>query len=59
MIRYLLKSGWTLDKTAPRHVKSNADGTMLDLCYMSITRDGVARVEEETILRRPSSNLGA
>ncbi len=38
MIRYLLKSGWTLDKTAERHVKSNADGTMLDFCYMSITR---------------------
>jgi RimJ/RimL family protein N-acetyltransferase len=38
MIRYLLKSGWSLDKTAERHVKSQIDGTMLDLCYMSISR---------------------
>jgi RimJ/RimL family protein N-acetyltransferase len=38
MIRYLLKSGWTLDKTAARHVKSTTDGAMLDLCYLSITR---------------------
>jgi RimJ/RimL family protein N-acetyltransferase len=39
MIRYLLKSGWTLDKAAARHVKSNVDGTMLDLCFLSITRE--------------------
>jgi RimJ/RimL family protein N-acetyltransferase len=39
IIHYLLKSGWHLDKTIPRHVKSHADGTMLDLCFFSITRD--------------------
>jgi RimJ/RimL family protein N-acetyltransferase len=39
MIRYLLKSGWTVDKTAERHVKSQADGTMLDLCFVSLSRD--------------------
>jgi RimJ/RimL family protein N-acetyltransferase len=39
MVRFLLRSGYTLDKTIPRHVKSNTDGAMLDLCYMSITRD--------------------
>lgn len=39
IIHYLLKSGWTQDKTLKRHVKSQADGTMLDLCYFSITRD--------------------
>ncbi len=39
IIHYLLKTGWTLDKTIPRHVKSNADGTMLDLCYFSQTRE--------------------
>jgi RimJ/RimL family protein N-acetyltransferase len=39
MIRYLLKSGWTLDKTAARHVKSSTDGTMLDLCFLSCTRE--------------------
>jgi RimJ/RimL family protein N-acetyltransferase len=39
IIHYLLRSGWTLDKTIPRHIKSNADGSMLDLCFFSITRD--------------------
>jgi RimJ/RimL family protein N-acetyltransferase len=39
IIHYLLKSGWNLDKTIPRHVKSHTDGTMLDLCYFSITRE--------------------
>ena len=39
MIRYLLKSGWTLEKTAARHVKSQTDGTMLDLCFLSLTRE--------------------
>ena len=39
MIRYLIKSGWTLDKTAERHVKSSSDGAMLDLCFLSITRE--------------------
>ena len=36
---YLFKSGWTLDKTVPAHVKSHADGAMLDLCFFSLTRD--------------------
>lgn len=39
IIHYLLRSGWHLDKTIPQHVKSNADGSMLDLCYFSLTRD--------------------
>jgi RimJ/RimL family protein N-acetyltransferase len=39
MIRYLLKSGWTLDKTVERHVKSYSDNTMLDLCFLSLSRD--------------------
>jgi RimJ/RimL family protein N-acetyltransferase len=39
IIHYLLKSGWALDKTIPRHVKSHADGSMLDLCFFSITRE--------------------
>jgi RimJ/RimL family protein N-acetyltransferase len=39
IIHYLLKSGWNLDRTIPRHVKSHTDGTMLDLCYFSITRE--------------------
>jgi RimJ/RimL family protein N-acetyltransferase len=40
MIFYLLKYGWVLDRTADRHVKSQADGSMLDLCFLSLSRDG-------------------
>jgi RimJ/RimL family protein N-acetyltransferase len=39
IIHYLLKSGWTLDQKLERNVKSQSDGTMLDLCLFSITRD--------------------
>jgi [ribosomal protein S5]-alanine N-acetyltransferase len=39
IIHYLLKTGWTLDKTLKQHVKSHADGTMLDLCLFSQSRD--------------------
>jgi RimJ/RimL family protein N-acetyltransferase len=39
IIHYFHKSGWTLDKTMTRQVKSLADGTMLDLCFFSITRE--------------------
>ena len=36
---FLLRRGWSLDKTVPRHVRSHADGTMLDLCFFSFSRD--------------------
>jgi RimJ/RimL family protein N-acetyltransferase len=39
IIYYMLKTGWKLDKTIKGHVKSQADGSMLDLCYFSITRE--------------------
>jgi RimJ/RimL family protein N-acetyltransferase len=39
IIHYLLKSGWTQDRTLKGHVKSQADGAVLDLCYFSISRD--------------------
>lgn len=39
MINSLRKSGWNLDKTVKAHVKSNADGSPLDLCFFSLTRD--------------------
>jgi RimJ/RimL family protein N-acetyltransferase len=39
MIRYLLKSGWHLDKTVERHAKSQTSDAMLALCYLSITRE--------------------
>lgn len=35
VIRYLFKTGLTLDAKVERHVKSQIDGTMLDLCYFS------------------------
>ena len=39
IIHYLRKTGWTLDQTLPRNVKSQSDGSMLDMCFFSITRD--------------------
>jgi RimJ/RimL family protein N-acetyltransferase len=39
IIHYLIRSGWKLDKTIPKHVKSHIDGTMLDLCFFRQTRD--------------------
>jgi RimJ/RimL family protein N-acetyltransferase len=39
VVHYLLKTGWNLDKTIARHVKSHADGSMLDLCFFSLTRE--------------------
>jgi RimJ/RimL family protein N-acetyltransferase len=39
IIHYLVKTGWKLEKTLERHVKSHADGTMLDLCFFSQSRD--------------------
>ena len=39
IIGYLEKTGWTLNHTLKNHVKSHADGTMVDLCLYSITRE--------------------
>jgi RimJ/RimL family protein N-acetyltransferase len=39
IIHYLLKSGWSLDQTLPRSVKSQTGGGMLDLCCFSMSRD--------------------
>ena len=39
IIHYLLKSGWVLDRTIERHVKSHSDDRMLDLCFFSLTRE--------------------
>jgi RimJ/RimL family protein N-acetyltransferase len=39
IIHYLRKTGWTLDQTLQRNVKSQFDGSMLDMCFFSITRD--------------------
>jgi RimJ/RimL family protein N-acetyltransferase len=39
IIHYLRKTGWTLDRTLERNVKSQSDGSILDMCFFSITRD--------------------
>jgi RimJ/RimL family protein N-acetyltransferase len=39
IIAYLEKTGWTLNQTLKAHVKSHADGTMIDLRLYSITRE--------------------
>jgi RimJ/RimL family protein N-acetyltransferase len=39
VIHYMLSTGWKLDKTVKQHVKSRADGTMLDLCFFSLSRE--------------------
>lgn len=39
IIDTLLKAGWILNRTLYRHAKSYSDGTMLDLCLLSISRD--------------------
>jgi RimJ/RimL family protein N-acetyltransferase len=38
-IDYLLKAGWQLDNAAAHRIRSNADGSMLDLSSLSLTRD--------------------
>ena len=39
IIHYLKKTGWVLERTNERHVKSRTDDRMLDLCYFSLTRE--------------------
>jgi RimJ/RimL family protein N-acetyltransferase len=39
IIDTLLKAGWILDQTLKQHVKSHADGSMLDLCRLHLARD--------------------
>jgi RimJ/RimL family protein N-acetyltransferase len=39
MTRYMLKSGWNLDKTLERNVKSQTADTLLDLNYLSLSRE--------------------
>lgn len=58
IIHYLLKSGWHLDKTIPRHVKSHVDGTMLDLCFFSITREAW-RAWKKANLAPPATKSGS
>jgi len=39
MIHYLLKHGWKLEQTLKQNVKSHADGSMLDVCLFSLSRE--------------------
>jgi RimJ/RimL family protein N-acetyltransferase len=39
MIRYMLKSGWAFDKRAEWHIKSQTADAMLDLCFLSLSRE--------------------
>jgi RimJ/RimL family protein N-acetyltransferase len=39
IIHYLYSTGWTLDRTIERHIKSNSDDRMLDQCFFSQTRE--------------------
>jgi RimJ/RimL family protein N-acetyltransferase len=39
IIATMLNHGWVLDKTMRNHTKSNSDGSMLDLCLFSYTRE--------------------
>jgi RimJ/RimL family protein N-acetyltransferase len=39
MIRYMLKSGWGFDRRSERHIKSRTADTMLDLCFLHLSRD--------------------
>jgi len=39
MVRYMLKSGWNLDKTVERNVKSKTADAMLDLSLLSLSRE--------------------
>jgi RimJ/RimL family protein N-acetyltransferase len=39
IIHYLYSTGWTLDRTIERHIKSNLDDRMFDLCFFSQTAE--------------------
>jgi RimJ/RimL family protein N-acetyltransferase len=39
IIHYLYSTGWTLDRTLERNVKSHSDDRMFDLCFFSQTRE--------------------
>lgn len=38
MVRYMLKSGWNLDRTAAQPVKSVTEKAVVDLCFLSLSR---------------------
>ncbi|MGO9358739.1 MAG: GNAT family N-acetyltransferase [Xanthobacteraceae bacterium] len=56
-LRYLLKLGWQKDETAETPVKSHADGTSIDRCSVSWTRDGYRAFRHTTIGSRILNRL--
>ncbi len=55
IIHYLVKTGWKLEKTLERHVKSHSDGTMLDLCFFSQSRDDWRTWKRANLPEQPQS----
>jgi RimJ/RimL family protein N-acetyltransferase len=56
LIGFLLRLGWSLDKTIERHVKSQTDDSMLDLCFFSYSRDAWRAWKAENLLQRAGSS---
>jgi RimJ/RimL family protein N-acetyltransferase len=56
LIGFLLRLGWSLDKTIERHVKSQTDDSMLDLCFFSYSRDAWRAWKAENLPQRAGSS---
>jgi RimJ/RimL family protein N-acetyltransferase len=50
-IRFLLKLGWQMDEVR-KQVRSKSDGTMLDMCSISYTRDAYRAYRETKVGKR-------
>jgi RimJ/RimL family protein N-acetyltransferase len=51
VINLLLKEGWMLEETLPGRIKSHADGTMLDLCVFTLSKE--TWLAQQEAKRRP------
>ncbi|MGP0093053.1 MAG: GNAT family N-acetyltransferase [Xanthobacteraceae bacterium] len=56
-MRFLLKLGWQIDQTKSQ-VKSKLDGTMLDLCSISYTREAYRAYKQTQVGKRILQRLG-
>src|SRR5260370_1202157 len=54
-VRNMTKTDWKLEKTLERHVKSHSDGTMLDLCFFSQSRDDWRTWKRANLPEQPQS----
>ena len=55
VIHYMLATGWKLNKTLRQHVKSHADGTMLDLCFFSLSREDWRAWKQAKLAGKPGA----